>query len=340
MQDPAPDLEPAAPSDSSLGLSSPLLALDRYLFSGEPSLNYGELVERAQIDSELAARLWRAMGFTVPSPEDRTFLNDDLEALQQAQGALGRGASVEDVVYHTRVMAAALSGVAEVSADNIVGIIEELRSAGVAEEQIGALFEESQQRPDIDRLIGYMYRRQLRAALWRKLARPQAGAEVAVITVGFVDLVRFTAITENIAEEELGVLIDRFETAVHERVHDAGGRIVKMIGDEVMFVTDQADHAVEIAVSLVQTFEADDSVPQARAGLATGSVLAHGGDYFGPVVNLAARIVGVARPSSVVVSQPLYNTIGLLPGLSWHRLPPKRLKGIGRTRLWSVARSE
>ncbi len=91
--------------------------------------------------------------------------------------------------------------------------------------------------PDIDHLVGYFYRRQLKAALWRKLAVPDHPARPTPLTVGFVDLVRFTALTEDIDEESLGEMIDRFESVVHERVIDRGARIVKMIGDEVMFVS-------------------------------------------------------------------------------------------------------
>jgi adenylate cyclase len=329
--------EPTPPAARATG-DTPLRAFDEYLFSGEPRYNAAELAERANLDEGLADRLWRAMGFTTGGPDEPTFMDADLDALRQAESALGRGARVEDIVYHTRVMAAGLSGVAEVAADQIVANLDELRQGGFSDQEIAA-FLRGAERPDIDALVGYMYRRQLRAALWRKLADPEEGAAQDVVTVGFVDLVRFTAITENIAEEELGVLINRFEDAVHDRVHAAGGRIVKMIGDEVMFVSSHPEPALDIAMDLVATFHDDESVPNARAGLATGAVLAHGGDYFGPVVNLAARIVGVARPSAVVVSQPLYESVGERADLSWRRLPPKRLKGIGRARLWSVLRA-
>jgi class 3 adenylate cyclase len=199
-----------------------------------------------------------------------------------------------------------------------VAQIEQLRRAGLDSAAIATTFAK-EERPDVDRLIGYFYRRQMRAALWRKLAHPVGEAGDA-LTVGFVDLVRFTEITEDIDQDSLGNLIDRFESVVHEMVTARDGRIVKMIGDEVMFVADSADAAVDVALGLVDAFRDDESVPRARAGLATGSVLAYGGDYFGPVVNLAARIAG-------------------REDLTQRPLPQLRLKGIGRTQLWAVRRS-
>ncbi|HKH88042.1 MAG TPA: adenylate/guanylate cyclase domain-containing protein, partial [Acidimicrobiales bacterium] len=96
----------------------------------------------------------------------------------------------------------------------------------------------------------------------------------------------------------------------------------------------------QIAVDLVEAFHLDDSVPSARAGITLGAVLSHGGDYFGPVVNLASRIVDVARTSTVVVSQDVYDQLADQGDFSWRRLPPKRLKGIGRTSLYAVSASQ
>jgi adenylate cyclase len=285
------------------------------LLPGEARYTSRELASAAGVDFDLADRLWRAMGFTRVPDDEPMFVDDDLAALRLATQALTKLVAADAVVYQTRVMAAALSRVAEVVSDDIVANVEDLLHSGMTEEEIGEVLEMPDAR-DIDRLVGYVYRRQLRAALWRKLADPEHLGERAMLTVGFVDLVRFTAVTEDIADEQLAELIDRFESVVHDRVTASGGRIVKMIGDEVMFVGEQADQATQIAIDLVSAFHLEASVPEARAGLAYGSVLSHGGDYFGPVVNLAARIVDVARPSSVVVSQEIHDLLSAQPEFS------------------------
>jgi adenylate cyclase len=306
------------------------------LLRGEARYTSKELASATGVDFDLADRLWRAMGFTAAPEDEPLFVDDDLVALRMATRALRDLVPPSAIVYQTRVMAAALSRVAEVTSDNIVATLNERLRAGATEQEIADTLV-MPDADDIDRLVGYVYRRQLRAALWRKLADPVQVGERATLTVGFVDLVRFTAVTEDIAEEQLAELIDRFESVVYDRVTASGGRVVKMIGDEVMFVADEADQATRIAIDLVSAFYLEDSVPEARAGLACGSVLSHGGDYFGPVVNLAARIVDVARPSSVVVSQEIYDLLSQRPEFAWRRLPPKRLKGIGRTALFAAA---
>ena len=313
-----------------------LQAIDRFLFPGSEAEYTAEaLAAAAGVTVEVAERLWRAMGFTI-GPQDRAFFrDDDLSALRGAVEALERGVPLEDVIYQTRVTAAALSRVAEVSSDVLVEEINQLRESGLTDSQIGEALS-SRGQTEFDRLIGYFYRRQLEAALWRKIANPEHSGHPE-LTIGFVDLVRFTAITEDIADEELGELVDRFEMMVHDTVTGHSGRVVKMIGDEAMFVANAAGDAVDIALSLVRAFAESDAVPPARAGLAEGTVLAHGGDYFGPTVNLAARAVDVARPSTVVVSEAVHDSLADRADLKWRRLPSKRLKGIGRVALWAVS---
>ncbi len=295
-----------------------------------------ELAERAGVDVTVVQRLWWAMGFPPVPLDDRVFADDYLGALRLALTSVERVGPLEEIVYQTRILAASMSRAAEVVADNIFAHVAEAHRLGLSSEEMSALVA-TQAAANVNQLIGYVYRRQLSAALWRKLADPERSGELATIAVGFVDLVRFTALTEDIDEERLSELIDRFETVVHDRIVAFGGRIVKMIGDEVMFVADSPIQAAQIALDLVRTFRDEPAVPPARAGIAYGSVLAHGGDYFGPVVNLASRIVDIARPSSVVVSQEVREQLDDRSELTWRRLPPRRLKGIGRTTLWALS---
>ena len=147
---------------------------------------------------------------------------------------------------------------------------------------------------------------------------------------------RFTALTEDVAEDELDALISRFGDVAQDRIVGRGGRMVKMIGDEVMFVADDPASGTLIALDLVDAYASDDKLPSARAGVAWGEILSREGDYFGPVVNLASRIVDVARTNSVVVSDALHDQLAEDQRFTWRRLPSKRLKGIGLTRLWSA----
>ena len=74
-----------------------------------------------------------------------------------------------------------------------------------------------------------------------------------------------------------------------------------MIGDEAMFVSEHANDACRVALDLVDAFRTGE-LPPVRVGLAAGVVVSIFGDYYGEIVNLAARLVAVAEPSTVVAS--------------------------------------
>jgi adenylate cyclase len=111
-----------------------------------------------------------------------------------------------------------------------------------------------------------------------------------------------------------------------------------MIGDEVMFVVDGVEAALETALGLAEAYADDDVLSDVRVGLAFGEVLAREGDYYGPVVNLASRIVGIAIPGAVVVSATVQEALADDPRYVFHPLRARSLKDIGRVRLWRARR--
>jgi adenylate cyclase len=131
---------------------------------------------------------------------------------------------------------------------------------------------------------------------------------VAVIVdrvIGFVDLVGSTEVLRTLTVSELAAAVDRFELAVWDLVTAAGGRVVKLIGDEAMFVVDEPADACRLASAMI----GHPAYP-VRVGLAYGPSVALHGDYYGPTVNLAARLVAVAPPSSVLVSDAVKDAVG------------------------------
>ena len=314
-----------------------LLVVDKLMFPGSADYDEAGLVADIGVDPEVARQLWRAMGFPAVPPGEVVFYDDDLEALA---GAVlpSPDAPVEPMVRQTRVMSASMARIAERITDDMETTFGEFRRQGRTDREIAAFVIEVFDADRFEQLLWYLFRRQLRAAAWRRLARPTVDGVTTATVVGFVDLVRFAAITEQVADDELERMIDRFEEVAHDAITDGGGRIVKMIGDAVMYVADDPVRAVTVALDLVDAYSDDELVPPARAGLAYGTALAREGDYYGPTVNLAARIVDIARPSKVVISDDLHAATEESSQFAFRRLPAKRLKGIGHPHLWSVAR--
>lgn len=78
---------------------------------------------------------------------------------------------------------------------------------------------------------------------------------------------------------------------------------MKLIGDEVMFVADDPANGLRIARALAAGLPGTEHLPSVRVGLAAGEVLNRDGGYYGSVVNLAARLVVLAEPGEVLLSE-------------------------------------
>ncbi|HET8931074.1 MAG TPA: adenylate/guanylate cyclase domain-containing protein [Acidimicrobiales bacterium] len=187
----------------------------------------------------------------------------------------------------------------------------------------------------VPRLLEYVWQRHMQAGARNRLLH--GGPETSTtLAVGFADLVGFTSLAQQISATDLAEVLDRFERIAYDIVAGLGGRVIKMIGDEVMFSVDDPRRAVEVGMRLAATYRDDDELSDVRVGLSWGPVLQREGDCFGPVVNRASRVVNIAFPGSVVVSDELHELIADDPELHWRSLRKKNLRDIGRVTLWSV----
>jgi len=98
--------------------------------------------------------------------------------------------------------------------------------------------------------------------------------------VAFIDLSGFTELSGRTALAGVGELLGRFESLASDVVVEARGRIVKLIGDEVMFVCPDVGEGARACLEILER-TGEGGLPPARAGLAAGPVLRQRGDYFG-----------------------------------------------------------
>jgi adenylate cyclase len=238
------------------------------------------------------------------------------------------------------VFSSALARIADSTTDELAHTFELARAAGLDDEQLAVALAERLDFESIARLIDHAHRLQLRAAIWRRLAGVEAGTPGTVTgAIGFVDLVGFTALARDLEGDELAALVGRFSDVAHDAVVEQGGRIVKTIGDEVMFITDTPSAAASIALSLAERSAEDDLLPAVRAGAAYGQLIAREGDYFGPVVNQASRLTDVARPGEVLVSAELATALPAVAGIAARRQGARRLRDIGRVDVFRLERA-
>jgi adenylate cyclase len=322
-----------------------LLALDRMLVPGLPYLDSAEVSVRSGVSEETATMLWRALGFPDIPDGEHVFTDESVEVLRLLNERAGtsmftNAEDLDSIVAQVRAIGAALSRVAETLSDQIVEGVVAARATGLDDQGVALGAIDALDWDVLARLNDYALRVQVRAAVLRKLLTPQLGSgALPELTVGFVDLVGYTALSQELDGGELNALVARFEGVTYDTVARLGGRLVKTIGDEVMFVAEAPEIALQIALALTDRARHDEVLPRARAGLACGPALAREGDYYGAVVNLAHRFVEIARPQSVIVSAELAAALEDRDDFTFQRLRSRRIRGIGRVEIYVAGAS-
>lgn len=330
MAGPALTPPPAGGADGSGQELSEIL--DRFADAVLPhvrQLTDEDVARESGVDLELARRLRRAMGLPDVPHGEEAYLIADVEALRRVRHLVETGRLDDADLLH---MARTLGLAAARMADAVVGFWSDRIAAGTGHEML-----DRERIDELEKVVGYLFRRHLLDSVARHAAMVTDAGEGPVVAVGFADLVGFTSLSEQLSDRETGEMIERFEVLATDRVVGGGGRVIKMIGDEVMF-TAPVDQVGDISLSLAEAFTSPD-LPSVRVGAASGTVVSQGGDLFGPVVNLAQRATMAARPGSVLISPSLADALRHDPRYTVYAIRPHRLKGIGVVRLAVLRRA-
>jgi adenylate cyclase len=171
------------------------------------------------------------------------------------------------------------------------------------------------------------------------------------MAVVFVDIVGFTSRSKELDEGQLVQWIEYFEAECSGLVVDHGGRVIKNIGDEVLFVAEDVAGAADAALTMTaRGADPDDEFPEVRAGLAYGDVVSRLGDVFGPTVNIASRLTSIARPCSVLIDRGAHDALTgdttdeerderEHAGFSFRRMRRTSVKGYTRLQSWVLHRA-
>jgi adenylate cyclase len=256
------------------------------------------LAEAAELDPDEGRRLWRSLGFAEVGDDEVLFTDHDVAAVRLMAGLTEAGVLEPEVREAVaRAVAQSMSRLAEWQVGMLRRLLEGHDGELTPQEslQVAAAV-----IPALEQLQSYVWRRHLAATVHRMMAGT-GGGDTWPLVVGFADMVGFTRTTRRRSVEELSEMIERFGSTTTEVIADGRGRIVKTVGDEVLFVADDAPAAAAIALALQERVRTEDALPELRIGLAAGEVLTRYGDVYGEVVNIASRLTTHARPDTVLV---------------------------------------
>ncbi len=331
-----PDGDPGSVAeDPRLMLSDEAYAAVEAMVLGQrPHLSRADVLERTGASRDRAQALWLSLGFPSPTDDDEVLFTDhDVEALRTLTQLVDGGIIDPRTEFAlTRSMGRSFARLAEWEITEVT--MSALESAGeLDDDAVRDLVEGT--LPAVEQLQNYIWRRHLASAIGRLLA---TSADTAVpMAVGFADIVGFTRRSRDLSADELSEMVETFEATATAIISDHGGRVIKTIGDEILFACDDQLAAARVALLLADGHLADEAFPQVRVGAAYGAVLRRLGDVFGEPVNIASRLTSLARPGRVLVDRRLAEA--LRPQEEEFRLRRVRgvsVKGYSRLETWAL----
>ena len=291
--------------------------LESRLLGGERKLRRREVAGGVGLSLLSARKLWRALGFPNWGDDDVAFTERDQAALSTAVGMVRAGKLTEEAAISVT------RAIGQMTDRMVVWQIEALVEDMVHEQ--GLTDAQARKRlvhelpalvDPLEEMLVYSWRRQLNAGVQRLAVRAEAGLQASeegregdeddaplplARAVGFADLVSYTSLSRRMNEKTLAKLVQRFENKCAEIISVGGGRLVKTVGDEVLYIAETPAAGAEISLALAEAFTRDEILPEARVAMVWGRILSRLGDIYGPTVNLAARLTTLADPGTVLV---------------------------------------
>lgn len=282
------------------------LSGDALIRSGPPVHSLRTAADALGLPLDEVAHAWAVLGLTVADVDQLALSEADVDGLATWAGLRG-AAGPEASLGVLRVLGAAMARFAEAESSTIRAGVPSIQMNYTADELTTARAYAGVAAfvPRIGRLIDAVHRQHLESARTYFEGVLRDTSATVVCGVGFVDLSGFTSLTQLLAPEDLSGLLSTFNSTVSDVVHADGGRVVKLIGDAVMWVSQSPVQLATAAADLVEHPLAVEAGLQVRAGLAYGRTLALDGDYFGNAVNLAARLCACAEPGQILITEDL-----------------------------------
>lgn len=313
--------------------SETLERLEEILLGGKRRYTRLQVADKAGVSIDRAVRLWRALGFASVGDDECVFGDSDVEALTMIAALVKHGVVGEDSEASlARSLGQSMARLADWQTAVLRDVVQQSQSEPPASDQTVRLATDLV--PEMEKLQSYVWRRHLIAAGGRLLPISADDPMSDTLVAGFADIVGFTTLSRSLDEAELVRLVEYFEATSSGIIAEHGGRVVKTIGDEVLFVAHAPTQAADIALALMAWVEGDEDFPKLRVGMAYGRVVSLLGDVYGPIVNVAARLTSVARPGATLVDRHLAAALEEEPDYAVRKIRRVSVRGYAHLEPW------
>ena len=314
------------------------------LLGGPPTLTMPELAERAGTTVEMARRFWRGMGYANVADDAPTFTEADVQSLRSWTELLAIGLIDEDTML-------SLLRAQSYNADRLA--LWQFEAAVESQMRLKDLEDTAARLAVMNALpryadfgveqLDYTWRRRMASLAERiesetaqRALEPEQGDILPLPrALGFVDMVAFTSRARQLGSRGLAELVQGFEFTARDVIAANGARVVKTVGDAVLYIADDLLTAARVSLTMVEAIRANPLLLPVRGSLVWGRVVSRSGDIFGPAVNLASRLIDVAPKDSVYMDETTAALLAKHPQAGDFIQAPQdevTLQGIGRIR--------
>lgn len=300
-----------------------------------PRYSAWEISESSGVDLDLLLTLNRSAGLPIPVDPDETYYGEaSLELAHTVRRFMDAGLTGDRLIGIARTLGLGLGQAAEAMRATVLELAIE---PGLSEVQLAQSYRAAASGllPMVAPLLDQLLRLHLHNAVRDEVVTSDERAEGMLpgardVAVAFADLVGFTRLGEQVPPDQLTQVAEQLVAFAGE-VLVPPVRLIKSVGDAVLLVSPDPAALLDVSFDLLERVEEEGAgFPQVRIGLAYGAAVSRAGDWFGRPVNLASRITGVARASSVVTDDALRRQLDDVQGVVWSRIGDRRLKGFQR----------
>ena len=315
---------------------------------GEPGYSPADLAYLTGWTLEELNDIFVWSGLPNPYPSEVAYNPSDREGLVLLkQGADREGLSREELGTLIRSISFAMAKLATSEIESLVYRLTKRGMSDTAARLLVAEYAPSQVESSIE-LKDVLWRRHFAAAIHRLTTRAillrgvsdNAHQFPLMVAVGVAQIVDFTSVTAGFGAADYIQFVQDFNDRIADIVVAAGGRIVKLTGDQVMWVNAQAAATVETAAKLA-ALGGEGFLAPIQAAVTWCRLVAIHGHVFGPGVNLVNHLVGLAPAGGVLLDSAAVEQLAQNPKFQFEAQPEIEINGIGTVRpsLLQVAQS-
>ncbi|HLS14588.1 MAG TPA: adenylate/guanylate cyclase domain-containing protein [Beutenbergiaceae bacterium] len=278
------------------------------LLGGPPVYTIGEVAQLCAIGTDVVTMYWRALGFPDPDPDAKHFTVTDVAALRAITGLVASGQVSQQTAQNlVRAQGHSMDRLVLWQTEALVEDAAKRFGLDDTSARLVTLDRLGELAPVLAEQAEYVWRRQLAALMSRidrEVSLSHQGDRVEQQlplerAIGFIDMISYTTRSATLSADDLSALVQEFESTARDVIASYGARVVKTIGDAVLWVADDLVTGAWVGTGLLASM-AEHDLP-IRGSLVWGRVLSRSGDVFGPIVNLASRLGDVATEGMLLM---------------------------------------